>query len=183
MYSWLNDYLKPNLVKMLNETGSIIRGPRTLKSGKATDWYVDLRRALHTPKGLALVSLGIVDFLSTIPVRDSIGVIEGPASNVLLGAILYRYSDTHDPLKGFTVRKQIKEYGMGQQIEGEVGLYPVLIDDVATTGGSFEHCFIHMPVRPKFSIVVVDREEGAAELCKDYGSQLISLLTRKDLGI
>jgi orotate phosphoribosyltransferase len=72
-----------------------------------------------------------------------------------------------EPLDAFSVRKQAKEHGLGQRIEGGLPKHArcVVVEDSMTTGGSAleaiaavrEHGATVVAV-----LTVVDREEGAA---------------------
>ncbi len=76
-------------------------------------------------------------------------------------------------IPGFIVRKKEKEHGTKQKIEGliEKGWNVVIVEDVATTGASaMEALLAAEAVGAKVVkvISVVDREEGAAEVLKNY---------------
>src|SRR5262249_58158722 len=70
-------------------------------------------------------------------------------------------------LRGFLVRKQAKEHGTGQRVEGplEPGMSVVIVDDVATTGGASlqaADAVQAMGCTVARVIAVLDRLEGAA---------------------
>ncbi|MEF8822289.1 MAG: orotate phosphoribosyltransferase, partial [Halovenus sp.] len=84
------------------------------------------------------------------------------------------------------VRKKAKEYGTGNQIEGrfEDGEEIVVLEDIATTGQSAIDAV--EALRDAGAVVdrvlvVVDREEGAAENLAKHDIELQSLLTASQL--
>jgi len=91
------------------------------------------------------------------------------------------------PLKAFIVRKAKKEHGMKRQIEGPAlkkGSRVVIVDDVATTGGSLiesKEALDKIGAKVDCAIVVVDRQEGAVGNLKKSGIKLLSIFNKKDL--
>lgn len=167
---------KERLIDHLFKIEAVRRGDFTLTSGKKSDIYIDARKAALTPYGIELIvhemAYALMDHLF-----DSIGCMEGAGSNVILGGLLM-----HGPeVPGFIVRKESKQHGLQNIIEGSIGKNPILIDDVATSGKSLVHAIKSMPVRPQFALVVLDRQEGAAEALQPYNVPLRSIITMDDL--
>jgi orotate phosphoribosyltransferase len=87
------------------------------------------------------------------------------------------------------IRKGERAHGTQQRVEGEMGKgnRVLLIDDVATSGGSLVGCVetIHATGAKVLRVTcVVDRKEGANELLRSRcGIELVPLLTIQDLGI
>jgi len=86
------------------------------------------------------------------------------------------------------VRKQAKEHGRGQDVEGPVqaGDRVVIVEDVVTTGGSalqaiekVEACGLEVAG----VLAVVDRLEGGADVFAERGYLLRTLLTIRDFGL
>ncbi|MBN1677982.1 MAG: orotate phosphoribosyltransferase, partial [Candidatus Thermoplasmatota archaeon] len=84
------------------------------------------------------------------------------------------------------VRNEPKDHGTKELVEGDVnpGEKFVIVEDVATTGGSTLR--VVSALRQKGAnvskaVVVVDREEGATEMLKEHGIELVSLFKVKDL--
>jgi len=87
-------------------------------------------------------------------------------------------------IPGFIVRKKAKEHGTGQKIEGLIdkGWHVVIVEDVATTGGSALQAIEAVEAigaKVVKVISVVDREEGGADALKNYNFDPI--LTKSEL--
>ncbi len=80
------------------------------------------------------------------------------------------------------VRSKPKDYGTSKSVEGKIrdGLKVVMIDDVATTGGSVVNGIKSLKdakVEVKDAYVIVNRMEGADEALKEQGVNLHSIAT------
>ena len=83
-------------------------------------------------------------------------------------------------------RKEEKEYGTGNRIEGRLaeGEEVLVLEDIATTGQfavDAVEALREAGATVDRVLVVVDREEGASDLLADHGVELASLLTASDL--
>ena len=91
-------------------------------------------------------------------------------------------------LTGFIVRKESKGHGTKSLVEGPVekGMRAVIVEDVATTGGSsllaIERCE-EFGLKVRRALALVDRLEGAAEAFATRGYPFASLLTIRDFWI
>ena len=130
---------------------------------------------VDTYDGLAYV--GIVPF--TIPTTRAMGAVP------IVVAVVMKSQASDRPLKGFWVRKEVKDHGIVKAVDGDLadGAKVVIVEDVTTTGGSAmkaveeakkKHCEI------KTVITVIDRLEGAKENLAKQGIELISLFTTED---
>ena len=159
--------------ELLVESGVVLRGRFKLSSGKISDIYIDARKLLGMPRYFhAIVSLLRETFLSQVHVDAIIGVATG---GIAWAAAL-----------GFTmeipfgyVRPKAKEHGLGRVVEGvEPPAKILLVDDVATTGGSLASA-VEALRREGFTvdsaIVIVDREEGAKSRLEAIDVELRSL--------
>ena len=168
--------MKNTLLRHCMDVGAIRKGKFQLKSGRTSDIYCDMRLAALDPNCLAIA----VEALNGIIINygfDSVGVMEGAGSCVLLGALLQYIGD----VSGFVIRKEPKGHGTCKMVEGAIGAKPILIDDVATSGGSLVHAITNMAVKPLIAAVLVDRQEGAAEAIKPFGVDLISVFTLTEI--
>ena len=83
-------------------------------------------------------------------------------------------------------RKQAKEYGTGNRIEGRLneGEEVVVLEDIATTGTSAveaAEALREAGAVVNRVLVVVDREEGAAETLAEHELELDALVTASEL--
>jgi len=79
------------------------------------------------------------------------------------------------------VRSKPKDYGTSKSVEGKIhdGMKVVMIDDVATTGGSVVNAIkslteVNVPVKDAY--VIVDRMEGADKALAELGVKMHSIL-------
>lgn len=148
-------------------------GEYRLTSGKISPYYIDLR---ILPSYYDIYSKIINISLSKLE-KLNFDIVVGIESAGIIHASFIACK-THKPV-GY-VRKKPKQHGTKRLVEGIVADRNVLVvDDVATTGGSLEHAV--NAVRSMGGIVekafvFVDREEGARERLKRLGVELISLM-------
>ncbi len=170
-----------SLEDSLKECGAIKFGDFTLASGKKSSYYVDIKKASTNPVILKQIAESISDVLESqsIP-ADYIG-------GVALGGVPMAVAvslETGLPL--VIIRKETKDYGTKGQIVGDIekGASVVLVEDVATTGGSVLKAIETLRdegIAVRHVIVVVDREEGAGSNLADAGVELIALVKISDI--
>lgn len=168
------DY-KSKLIELLKENDVIKFGEFTLSSGKSSDYYVDMKKAITMPEILDCVAHLISD-----EIKDkNIDKIAGPA----LGAVPIATATSLISKKPMLmIRKEKKSYGTSKQIEGELneGDNVIIVEDVTTTGGSLFKA-IKVIEENKGNIieayVIVDRQEGAKENFEKEGITFKPLLT------
>ena len=158
--------MKEELKALLKETGAVKFGNFTLSSGKKSDFYVDCRKVTLHPQGAKLIGKIILEKINGQKIDAVGGMTMG--ADPIIGAVI-----TLGDIPGFIVRKKAKEHGTGQKIEGliEKGWNVLIVEDVATTGGSAMQA-IEAAEAAGAKVVkvisVVDREEGASEALKKY---------------
>ena len=91
-----------------------------------------------------------------------------------------------DTERSFFVRKEVKEYGQGDLIEGNLqkGDMVLMLEDVTTSGGSLYKAIQAVEkAGATVSLVysVLDRESGAKEFFAEKGYTFTSLLTISDI--
>lgn len=158
--------MQEQLKKLLKETGAVKTGDFTLSSGKKSNFYVDCRKVTLHPQGAKLIGKIVLEKIKGLKVDAVGGMTLG--ADPITGAVV-----TLSDIPGFIIRKKAKEHGTQQKIEGliEKGWKVVIVEDVATTGGSALQAIEAVEAigaKVIKVISVVDREEGAAEALKDY---------------
>lgn len=170
----MTDY-KKKLLELLKENDVIKFGEFTLSSGKKSDYYVDMKKAITMPEILDSVA-----HLITEKIEDkNIDKVAGPA----LGAVPIATATSLISGKPMLmIRKEKKSYGTSKQIEGELleNDNVVIVEDVTTTGGSLLKAIkVIEENKGKISeaFVIVDREEGAKESFEKNNIKFTPLLT------
>jgi orotate phosphoribosyltransferase len=184
---------KENLKKLKQRLAAILKkealkkGRFLLSSGKTSNYYLDGRIITLTPQGAYLVARILLKLIK-IKKIDAIG---GPTlgADPIVGAIACLSHIHKIPVKTFIVRKAAKGHGTKRQIEGphlKKNDRVVLVDDIATTGGSLieaKKLLNKRGVSVKCAYVVVDREEGAEKNLKRFKLRLVSIFKIRDLGV
>ncbi len=178
--------LKQRLLELLKKE-ALKKGRFVLSSGKVSNYYLDGRIITLTPEGAFLVA-GII--LELIKDRD-VNAVGGPTlgADPIAGAVACLSHINGIPLKTFIVRKAVKVHGTQRQIEGpelKKGDKVVLVDDVATTGKALleaKDALDKAGVEVLKAIVIVDRDEGAAENLAKVGLELESIFQVADFDL
>lgn len=146
---------------------SFAHGNVKLSSGQDSDFYFNMKPAMMDPEGANLLTELILERLADIDV-DRIGGLEMGAVP-LISPIASASHLTERPLPGFFIRKEVKEHGTMQRIEGNDldGKKVAILDDVTTSGKSAMTAVEFVRKAGGEVVIVlsiVDRGEGAAEL-------------------
>jgi orotate phosphoribosyltransferase len=164
-------------VAALLACGAVQFGSFTLASGKTSDYYVDIKRALTRPELLREIARRMAPHVRGY---DRIAAVE-------LGAVPIAAAVALESSVPFVmVRKEAKEHGTRQPFEGEMrpGDRVVFVEDVVTTGGTLRAAVERMRASGAVvdrAVAVVDREEGGTATLVAAGIALVSLLTARDL--
>lgn len=174
---------RPELLELLR-TLSYRRGRVVLASGKESDFFIDCKPTVLTAKGHCLVGELMLDALRHLPKCDAVaGVALGGCP--LASAVSLTSELRNRPLNALYVRKQAKDHGTQNLVEGELypGIRVALLEDVITTGGSTLQAVealkaLHAEVVGV--VVLVDRLEGGVENLHRAGLEVMALYTRHD---
>jgi orotate phosphoribosyltransferase len=82
------------------------------------------------------------------------------------------------------VRREKKGHGTSRLVEGRLRGCSILVDDVATTGESLTRAIEALResgAKPCYALVVVDREQGAAERITRLGARLLRVATLREI--
>jgi orotate phosphoribosyltransferase len=164
------------LIAALREAEAVKYGEFELSHGGTSDYYVDKYLFETDPRCLELVAEAFAERVGDTKLA---GVALGAVPLVAVTGV-----ETGNPY--VIARKQQKEYGTGNLIEGRLdeGEEVVVLEDIATTGKSAAdavEALREAGAVVERVIVVVDREEGAAENIADHDVTLESLLTASEL--
>jgi len=164
------------LIAALREAEAVKYGEFELSHGGTSNYYVDKYLFETDPRCLELVAEA---FAERVGETKLAGVALGAVPLVAVTSV-----ETGNPY--VIARKQQKEYGTGNLIEGRLdeGEEVVVLEDIATTGQSAAdavEALREAGAVVERVIVVVDREEGAAENLADHDVTLESLLTASEL--
>lgn len=152
-------------------------GEFTLASGKKSSYYVDLRLVPSYPHQFRTMikylqnniveSIGLNSFDSLVSVPTGGLIIASALAIEIVKPLIY-------------VRSKLKDYGTSKSVEGQIyeGMKVVMIDDVATTGGSVVNAIKSLKeanITIEDAYVIVNRMEGADEALKELGVKLHSI--------
>lgn len=155
-----------------------------LASGKESTFYINSKKVLFHSESLALIADAFWERMRDLQVQ-AVGGLEVGAIPIT-SAIVYRAHQDGHALEGFFVRKQAKDHGSKERIEGVLppNARVAIVDDVLTTGGSALQAVQEVEQAGGTVVAVlciVDREAGASEVFAKY--QYRPLFTLSDLGI
>ena len=164
------------LIQALRDADAVKFGTFELSHGGTSDYYVDKYLFETDPHCLSLIAAAFAERVG-----------DTTLAGVALGAVPLVAATSVETGNPYVIaRKQAKEYGTGNRIEGRLdeGETVVLLEDIATTGKSALDAV--QALRDAGAvvdrvIVVVDRQEGAAELLAEHDVELQALLTAEDL--
>ena len=153
-------------------------GDFTLASGKKSSYYVDLRLVPSYPHEFRkMVKYLENEIIQDIGLDKFDSIVSVPTGGLVIASALA--IEAVKPL--IYVRNKPKDYGTSKSVEGKIndGMKVVMIDDVATTGGSVVNAIKSLKevnVIIKDAYVIVNRMEGANEALSELGVQMHSVL-------
>jgi uridine monophosphate synthetase len=164
-----------SLADGLLSAGCIKFGDFTLKSGLKSPIYIDLRRIISYPKLLVDIGQAYLPLISKLSFDRIAGLPYAAIPIATAISIAGNYPMIYP-------RKEAKTYGTKAEIEGDyqAGETVVVIDDLATTGGSkFEAIekLTGVGLVVKDIVVLVDRQSGAKESLEQAGFHFHAVLT------
>lgn len=167
--------LRDEIALGLHALGAVRFGDFTLKSGKKSPVYIDLRLLVSDPHLMAAVARALAGIMSGLR-YDRIAAI--PYGGLPIGQAVAL--STGKPL--LYPRREVKDYGTRKLIEGAfvAGETVVVLDDLITTGGSKIEALtplLDSGLKVEDVVVLVDREQGGASELAWKGIALHAVLT------
>ena len=168
-----------SLADGLLSAGCIKFGSFTLKSGLQSPIYIDLRQIITYPKLLEQVGQAYLPILKNLQFSRIAGLPYAAIPIATAISLAGNYPMIYP-------RKEVKTYGTKAEIEGQyqAGETVVVIDDLATTGGSKFEAIEKLTgagLVVKDVVVLVDRQSGAKESLEQAGYSLHAVLTISQL--
>ena len=167
------------LADELLAAGCIKFGEFTLKSGLQSPVYIDLRQIISYPRLLERIGAAYLPLLERLQFDRIAGI---PYAAIPIGTAVSMQG-------GYPMiypRKEVKAYGTKAEIEGEyhAGETVVVVDDLATTGGSkFEAIekLTSAGLKVQDVVVLIDRQSGAKEALAAAGYRMHAVLTLTEM--
>jgi len=176
--------IKENIVKIKNKDEE----PFTLKSGKKSRLFIDIKEASLNPEILDKIKWEFFKIYGFNTDPEGLFMKYERIGSVAIGGIpVATIISYFSKVPQIIVRSEKHDRGTQSQIIGNCKDKRVLlIEDVATSGGSIVSAV--KAIRDAGGVcneclVIVDRQEGAFQNCKDNKIKLLSLLKKSDFGI
>ena len=168
------------LVRRLKEH-AFLEGDFVLRSGKRSGYYLDKYRFETHPDLLRELGQRIWS-----RVRESAPLAARLAGPELGAVALAASASLASGLPFLIVRKEQKDYGTANRLEGEfeAGEEVCLVEDVVTSGGAAVatiRALREAGLEVRRAVCVVDREEGGVDALAREGVRLTPLFTAADV--
>jgi len=155
-----------------------------LVSGKTSCFYVNCKPTTLSPRGMYLVGHLVFDSIAHLHV-DGVGGLTFGADPIAI-ATAFASELNGKPVNAFSIRKDRKDHGISKWIEGDMlpGQRAVIIDDVATTGGSTIKAIERARsegIDVVKAVILVDRQEGGIENIRHHVDDVTAIITKDDL--
>jgi orotate phosphoribosyltransferase len=167
---------------------SVQHGDFVLSSGQHSSYYIDCRLSTMSAEGMVLIGrIGLAAIRRAGWAPRAVGGLTMGADPVAY-AIAAASHGTELEIDAFSVRKEAKAHGTGQQIEGNfrAGDAVVVVEDVITSGGSAQRAIGAVEAaggKVLGVLAVVDRGQGGRGVLEANGVKVVALTTATDLGL
>ena len=155
-----------------------------LVSGQLSHFYVNCKPTTLSARGMYLAGHLIFDEIRDSEVSGVGGLTFG--ADPLAVATAFASEMNGQAIDAFSIRKTQKDHGIVRWIEGDVrpGQRVVIIDDVATTGGSTIKAIDRARtegLEVVKSVIFVDRQEGGLENIREHVADVSAIISRDEL--
>ncbi len=171
---------KRKLTELLLKNNILKYGDFTLKSGKKSWFYVDLRLISSYPETFEFVIDCYIDIIKSIHDVDAL------AGVAVAGVPFSSVTGYKLGIPSIIVRPQAKEHGLKKIVEGSIPAASkiVLIDDLITTGSSKIPGILALRDNDFVVdnlIVLIDRSQGSLEELEELNIKLHSFITINEI--
>jgi len=168
-----------SLIHSLYKIGAVKFGNFTLKSGKTSKIYLDLRQIVSYPEILTAVGEALWEKIKDAKFDLLCGV---PYTALPMATAI----SLQHKIPMIMRRKEKKDYGTKQQIEGafKSGQNCLIIEDVITTGGSIIETseeLIAAGLKITDVALLIDREQGGKENLQQNQFRVHSVFTLSEI--
>jgi orotate phosphoribosyltransferase len=174
------------LIEHLTQNALRTDGPFTLRSGAYSDWYIDARQTTFDGTGARLVGEAVLSVLNERV--TGIGGMTMGADPIAIATAMTAAAEGRD-LKAFSIRKEVKDHGVGGRVVGPIdtGMPLAVLEDTTTTGSAAVEAARYL-LDSGFEIIqaiaLVDRSgEKARENFAALGIDYVALIRPEDLGV
>jgi len=155
-----------------------------LVSGRMSRFYVNCKPTTLSPRGMFLVGHLVFDIIKDLK-PDGIGGLTFGADPMAM-ATAFVSELKGRPINAFSIRKTQKDHGIVKWVEGDLqpGQRVVIIDDVATTGGSTIKAIERAGsegLDVVKAVILVDRQEGGLENIRQHVRDVTAVISRDEL--
>lgn len=166
------------LAESLHSLGALKFGDFELSGGGRSPYYVDMRAIPSSPVAFRRAVGALMGEIESVGLASFDSLASVPTGGLVFASALAL--ESAKPLA--YVRASPKGHGTSRSVEGSVsaGDRVLLIDDVATTGGSLlraAESLRAVGANVDGAVVLVDRLEGAAEALRAEGIEMRSVAT------
>jgi orotate phosphoribosyltransferase len=184
----MDEKKRQQLIALIRQR-SFKTGDFTLASGQKSTFYFDLKNTMCHPVGGRLIAELMLDIITDhhFPV-EAIGGMEMGALPITfhIQSLAMQHGK---PINAFFVRKQAKDHGSKQLVEGilEPNSNVIIVEDVTTTGGSAMKSIEAVQAEKQAIVVAVisilNRTQGADQLFAEKNIPFFSLVRKEDFGV
>ena len=155
-----------------------------LVSGRMSRFYVNCKPTTLSPRGMFLAGHLVYDQIKDLSPDGVGGLTFGADPIAVATAFVSELEQRH--VHAFSIRKTRKDHGIVRWVEGDLapGQKVVIIDDVATTGGSTIKA-IERARSEQLNVIkvviLVDRQEGGLDNIRQHVKDVSAIITRDEL--